>query len=393
VAANIFAASGASGGSAGVEKRARENVKMSLFGPNVKKLEQRRDADGLVKCLENKDPAVRKDAVEALSRLKDKATVGPLMAALADPGRDVRSSVLSALEAIDSDWRKHRSADLVAEEIVSELKSVDPAHRFAAATALEEFPVQKALPMLIDLLQHDSEEEIRSKSARALGELGDKRAVESLINALRNDKSAEARLNSAVALGKIRDRRAIPLLFNLVNRNVAPWDEALMVGIRALGEIGAVGELINLINEDMPGVERRAREELRRITGKEFEEPAAWSDWWKKTEASFQTPPKTGAWAQHPIVFGSPRKICERVFIDYGLSTLNAARLVAAAIESISKGPQLEQSLEAGLAVAGLSEPLGVLIERLAGWERTSAIMELGMVEKKLYREVKGQSR
>ena len=92
---------------------------MSLFGPNVKKLEQRRDADGLVKCLENKDPAVRKDAVEALSRLKDKATVGPLMAALADPGRDVRSSVLSALEAIDSDWRKHRSADLVAEEIGS----------------------------------------------------------------------------------------------------------------------------------------------------------------------------------------------------------------------------------------------------------------------------------
>jgi HEAT repeat protein len=75
---------------------------MSLFGPNVEKLEQRGDTEGLVNCLDNKDATVRKDAVDALSRLKDKATVGSLMAALADPSRDVRSSVLNALEAIDS---------------------------------------------------------------------------------------------------------------------------------------------------------------------------------------------------------------------------------------------------------------------------------------------------
>lgn len=44
-----------------------------------------------------------------------------------------------------------------------------------------------------------------------------------------------------------------------------------MVGVPALGEIGAVGELITLLNKDMPVVERRAREELRRITAKESE--------------------------------------------------------------------------------------------------------------------------
>ena len=118
-------------------------------------------------------------------------------------------------------------------------------------------------------------------------------------------------------------------------------------------------------------------------------EPSAWSDWWKTNEATFQLPPKRGAWAQHPIVFGSPREVCERVFLDYDLSTLNSARLVAAAIESISKRGHLEQSLEAGLAIAGLSEPFSILMERLAVWERTSAIIELGMLEKKLHKEVK----
>ena len=203
---------------------------MSLFGPNVKKLEQRADIGGLVKCLDNKDSNVRKDAAEAMSRLKDQETVASLMAALADPSPDVRSSVLNALEAIDSDWRMHSSADLVAEKFVSKLQCADPVDRFAAASALEDFPVQKALAPLIELLQNDPEERVRSKSARALGELGDKRAVDPLINVLRNDNSGEVRLNSAVALGKLRDRRAIPPLFKLANKNVAPWDEALMVG-------------------------------------------------------------------------------------------------------------------------------------------------------------------
>jgi len=44
----------------------------------------------------------------------------------------------------------------------------------------------------------------------------------------------------------------------------------------------------------------------------------------------------------------------------------------------------LEPSVEGGLAIVVLSEPFAVLTERLAPWDRTSAIIELGILEKRL---------
>jgi HEAT repeat protein len=362
---------------------------MGWFGPNVKKLEERRDVNAVVKCLASQDPTVRKDAAEALGRLHDAAAIGPLIRALADPSRSVRNSISTALEALDPDWRAHDAVDDVAEEFVSKLKSSDPLERRAAVSALKRLPVQKALMPLIELLQ-DEDEEVRSDSALALGKLGDKRAVEPLINAV-NDKCMDVQTSAAWALGSLRDRRAIPALLKLVRVDVSAYDERLKIGVRALGEIGAVEELISLLRADMPGVEHRAGEELRRLTKEDLSDASAWSSWWASSKRTFQLPPKRGSHFQLPIVFASPREICERVSADYGLSTLNSTRLAAAAIESLSKG-QLEEGVERGLTIAGLSQPLGVLLQRLKGWERTSAIMELGVFERRALQKDRGRS-
>jgi HEAT repeat protein len=362
---------------------------MSLFGPNVSKLEQRRDSDGLVKCLDHRDPSIRKAAVDALARLKVDASIGALIGALAHSDREVRSTAFDALEATNPNWRSHRLADVAGDEIVSKLKSPDPAERFAAASALNQFPVQKSLAPLIELAQHDPEEQVRARGARALGELGDRRAVAPLIDVLRHDRSKEVRLQSAVALGNLGDRRAVQPLLELVRGSSGYFDDSHLVGVRALRNIGAVGELIELLNEDIPGVEERAVKDLRQLTGLEFHEASAWSDWWKNNEATFRPRTRVGSSEQLPVLFGSPREICQRIFSDYDLSPLNSAQLVAAAIQFISKRGQLEPALEAGLAIAGLAEPLAALKERLSGWG-TSAVIELGILEKELSKKAKG---
>lgn len=71
---------------------------MPLFGPNIKRMEQRGDIEGLVKELKNRDPKVRIEATKALSELKH---VGGLIEASKNDNSDVRFEAVSALENVD----------------------------------------------------------------------------------------------------------------------------------------------------------------------------------------------------------------------------------------------------------------------------------------------------
>lgn len=51
---------------------------MNLFRPNVIKLEQRRDVDGLMKAMSHKDPEIRRDAATALGHVGGKDAIGIL---------------------------------------------------------------------------------------------------------------------------------------------------------------------------------------------------------------------------------------------------------------------------------------------------------------------------
>jgi tetratricopeptide (TPR) repeat protein len=71
---------------------------MPLFGPNIKRMEQRGDIEGLVKELKNRDPKVRIEATKALSELKH---VGGLIEASKNDNSEVRFEAVSALENVD----------------------------------------------------------------------------------------------------------------------------------------------------------------------------------------------------------------------------------------------------------------------------------------------------
>lgn len=71
---------------------------MPLFGPNINKMKQKRDIEGLLKELRNKDLRVRVEVVKALSELKH--TKG-LITALRNENPEVRAEAISALEGIN----------------------------------------------------------------------------------------------------------------------------------------------------------------------------------------------------------------------------------------------------------------------------------------------------
>ena len=71
---------------------------MPLFGPNIKRMEQRGDIEGLVKELKNRGPKVRTEATKALSELKH---VGGLIEASKNDNSEVRFEAVSALENVD----------------------------------------------------------------------------------------------------------------------------------------------------------------------------------------------------------------------------------------------------------------------------------------------------
>jgi HEAT repeat protein len=195
------------------EKKRGEEKRMPLFrrssSPDVKKLQQRRDVEGLLALLTDPADEIRARAADALGEIKDARAVDSLLALLTDPADDVRKS---------------------------------------AARALGEIKEPRAVEPLIATL-NDPANEIRKSAARALGEIKDARAVEPLIAALQ-DPAYDLRASAADALGEIKDARAVEPLLNLYFK-----ERDLAVGVpvcKALGQIGgdrAVEALISVLED------------------------------------------------------------------------------------------------------------------------------------------------
>ena len=71
---------------------------MPLFGPNIEKLKQRGDIEGLIKELKNRDPKARIEVTKALSELKHPEG---LIEASKNDNPEVRSEAVLALENVD----------------------------------------------------------------------------------------------------------------------------------------------------------------------------------------------------------------------------------------------------------------------------------------------------
>jgi len=145
--------------------------------PDIKKMEENKDVNGLIKVLKDEDWHVRSRAVIALGYIGEPA-VEPLIEALKGKDGQVRSRAAAALGNI----RDERAV----EPLINALKDEDWQVRVWAAEALGKMGDNRGVePMIQDLKDEDSD--VRMGAARSLGNIGDERAVEPLTQALKDE--------------------------------------------------------------------------------------------------------------------------------------------------------------------------------------------------------------
>jgi HEAT repeat protein len=238
---------------------------MGLFGPpDIEKMKSKRDVKGLTKALDyQKDPAIRRMAVEALAGIGDANVVEPIISVLSDGEKSVCSAAIVKLG------------------IIKDARAIQP---------------------LIGILK-GSDKDLCKLAAVSLGKIRDPRAIEPLITAL---KDANIRLEAKEALVNIGEPAVKPLidaLNKLLNKRQDEEDrEWFYAIISALGDLGgtlAIQQLISLLKPGRYLYNRLAAEALEDIGWKpNQDENGAW--YWMEKE-NWEKCVEIGAPAVEPL--------------------------------------------------------------------------------------------
>jgi HEAT repeat protein/predicted protein tyrosine phosphatase len=211
----------------------------------------------LLKGLNNKDCAVRRNCLLAIGKIGSQEAVIQLARSLNSENFQVQAWAAWALGEIDS----KPAATILLKALNHQASGV----RAWAVWALGKINPTVALPALIEALKH-SDSEVRWRAAVNCGKIGLKQAVPGLLNALK-DENHIVRARAAAALGKIGDRVAVPHLVELLND-----PDSYAVSLRAaeaLGKIGtetAVAGLLQALNHYDPDVRGSAVSALGEIS-------------------------------------------------------------------------------------------------------------------------------
>ena len=183
---------------------------------------------------------MRRQAVWALSKIKDPRAIQPLIGQVSDQTDWVKTESITALKK----WQPE-----ALEPLLTALKGPDRELRYGAARVLAELKEPRSREALLAVLSNpqspvgplaaiglnqlgvkdprglaplmaglkDKENWVRQQAARALGDYQDLKAVEPLLAAL-EDKDKQVRAAVATALGKLGDSRAVgPLVKHLTD--------------------------------------------------------------------------------------------------------------------------------------------------------------------------------
>jgi len=233
---------------------------LTLFRPNVKKLEAEGNVEGLIRALQYSDinepwshqpREVRCLAAEALGKIGGVSAIEPLIASLKDEDQTVRQESANALETL------HQLGLPVIERLITTLKrDKDLEIRQVSATALEtlnwqpgqdedgatfwivkgewdkcrEIGAPAVLPLVDALCQGDLE--VQEAVARTLVQLADRRAIDPLIAVLK-DRGRSVREVSASVLKKLH-RLGLPVVERLIATLKSKNSEMRQAAARAL---------------------------------------------------------------------------------------------------------------------------------------------------------------
>ncbi|MBR1368603.1 hypothetical protein RJ53_03425 [Methanocalculus chunghsingensis] len=247
-----------------------------IFRPNIEKLKERGDVDGLIRACESPDSQIRENSVSALMSLMPGALPGVIAAAV-DQDEKRRSCAALVLNRIESPAIPHLMRILIKE---------DGRKREYAAAALASIGTPAAAP-LIECLHHIEEEKseliiatlvhIGSNNAPFLREglfspsYRSRRGAAQALDAIRispeSESEAAARL---IALGQWKDlqrfrRAAVPILIRLLDDD---YYVSRVNAARTLGNLGdseAIAPLLGILSDKDGNVRTAAAEALGAI--------------------------------------------------------------------------------------------------------------------------------
>ncbi len=158
----------------------------------IAKLKGRFRSPLLLSALDDEDPNVLLEALDAVSGEIDAAAVPRLEAALGNRHPEVREKAVKALGKVGSE----RAVELLLTALSDEEEDV----RWIAVDALCELRAAVAVPQLCELLGKDPSPLVRQITATTLGELGQPAAIPALREALK-DENKRVRTCAVSALG------------------------------------------------------------------------------------------------------------------------------------------------------------------------------------------------
>jgi HEAT repeat protein len=250
----------------------------AVFG--LRRVNDERVIDGLVRMLKHQDFSVRSGAVQAINTIRwaprDKdqrlwfavaqgwferaASAGseavPALQLTIETGPV--SAAVRALEALASipDPR-------VVKLLCTSLNSAEPRISIAATETLGKVGGSEAVQALIPCLQ-SNHTQLRAEAARALGILGAAEATGPICKLL-EDKEWEARREAATALGKLNNPASLEPLAKVLDDSDADVREAAALALSRTRDRRAVAPLVLALKDEVAGVRRIAAAGLARI--------------------------------------------------------------------------------------------------------------------------------
>jgi HEAT repeat protein len=174
---------------------------MGLFGPDVQKLKEKRDINGLMKALQNKKADTRREAAEALGHIGGPEVLPALMTALGDADARVRVYGVQGLA---------RQKDPSIENALKPLVA-DPDWEVRKETLAALIKAGGSAEAMLNAIRFNSAE-LRELAAVRLGDVGGEQAVNALMESL-NDEEEVVRLRATNSLKKIlADPKTAPAL-------------------------------------------------------------------------------------------------------------------------------------------------------------------------------------
>jgi HEAT repeat protein len=211
---------------------------MGLFRPNIEKLIDNDDVDGLLKQIKNRRADIRLGSFLALSRKQDPKIIEQLKTLLKDP--DPRVRAVATLKF--GDFSQEGIIENLRTIIISgsQREKIEALRLIASKGETDDPDISKILFLALN----DGKMMIQLEAMKTMGAIKDKYSVKHLIEKL-DERKYQTRLEAVKALGQIRDLSSTdPLIGSLIDNNI----EVRRAAQEALRKIGT-DKALNAIND------------------------------------------------------------------------------------------------------------------------------------------------